>query len=152
MKKEFCPAYVKTCQKCGGKNHFAVKCFSKKRVQVVNETESESEESTFEDICLVQSSKKLVKAEMRVDKKPVVLQLDSGASVNLLSHKKLQSLKQQLKIKPTTKTLVMWNNSEVQSLGECRVKMTDRKGRLTEPPWFRRNPEDGAGHHPQRPV
>lgn len=39
-----CPAYGKDCHKCGGKNHFARCCLTKKKVRVVAKDTSDSDE------------------------------------------------------------------------------------------------------------
>ena len=36
MKKELCPAWGKTCSKCTGKNHFAIKCRVKLFHRIIN--------------------------------------------------------------------------------------------------------------------
>ena len=43
MKKELCPAYGKTCSKCGLKNHFAIKCFTEEKRRVHQMQDSEPE-------------------------------------------------------------------------------------------------------------
>ncbi|XP_076830306.1 uncharacterized protein LOC143476162 isoform X2 [Brachyhypopomus gauderio] len=44
-----CPAFGKKCRKCGGKNHFARNCFSKKKVQLVQKKSDSEEEPFFMD-------------------------------------------------------------------------------------------------------
>ena len=135
--KELCPAFGKTCYKCNGKNHFAVKCklSRKKRVQTVTtqQYDRENNSSSGSDYGLVDSvtikekvnavSQEMIKAEMMVKGKPIAFQLDSGASVNILNEKHVMGKT----LEHSNKTLVMWNGAEVKPLGECRVKMINPK-------------------------
>lgn len=59
--KEECPAWGKKCSKCGGNNHFAIKCTGKKiykdkrkqrRVHIVNDNNASSESETEDDYVL----------------------------------------------------------------------------------------------------
>ena len=136
MKREMCPAYNKTCSKCKGIGHFAAKCkASKRRVQAVAmgfdpTGESDSDFETVDSVRMKDDmdqlvcgvgNKNLIKAEMLVAQKPVVFQLDSGASVNLISAKYVDAAT----IKPSRKTLIMWNGSTLKPLGESRIKMVN---------------------------
>jgi hypothetical protein len=62
-------------------------------------------------------------AEMQVNGQKVKFQLDSGASVNLIN---IQHISKE-EIRPTLKTLVMWNNSEVKPVGEAKVMLCNKK-------------------------
>ena len=42
-----CPAYGRDCRKCGGKNHFAKCCFTKKKVQTVKECPESDDDTVF---------------------------------------------------------------------------------------------------------
>ena len=56
---------------------------------------------------------------MIVNKRPVVFQIDSGASMNILPRKYLQNEE----IQNTTKKLKMWNGSVLNPVGETTVKV-----------------------------
>ena len=60
---------------------------------------------------------------MMVKGKPIVFQLDSGASVNILNEKHVMGKI----LEHSNKTLVMWNGADVKPLGVCRVKMINPK-------------------------
>ena len=108
-KKEECPAFRKTCNTCGGKDHFGNVCMQKiqpgnkapsrsnlqQRKQRVHEvhkdapTLSEGElwalsfaREVYNDI--VSHSKKRITAVMEIGKKTVEMQIDTGASCNVL--------------------------------------------------------------------
>lgn len=132
MKKELCPAYGKTCAKCKGRNHFAARCkASKKRIHAVHaECDSDKYSTEYEPIDSVTTkekinklSLKMIKAEMEVEGKSITFQLDSGASVNLLNVKYAKTVD----LQPSSKTLVMWNGTEMKPLGECRLKVVNPK-------------------------
>ena len=59
-------------------------------------------------------TKRLLFAKMRIGRELVNLQLDCGASVNLIPAAELT---------PSTKILQMWDKSLKTPLGECRVRM-----------------------------
>ena len=106
--KEKCPAWGKTCDKCGAKNNFAV-VFGKQRPPL-NRKKSEDkpwdrhpkskvnmvcqdEESDSDDYCLMvetinsvyqKESPKKIFATMALKETSVKFQLDSGATVNIL--------------------------------------------------------------------
>ena len=64
----------------------------------------------------------MIKAEMEVGKNSCIeFQLDTGASVNLLKERHVNSGN----IQPSSKTLVMWNDTELKPKGECRVKVVN---------------------------
>ena len=91
--KELCPAFGKTCYKCNGKNHFAVKrkLSRKKRVQTVttqqydreNDSSSGSDYGQIDSITIKEKvnavSKEMIKAEIMMKVKPIAFQFDSGA-------------------------------------------------------------------------
>ena len=97
MKKESCPAWGKSCDACKGKNHFknSERCPKYKRnVHGVHEygysdTDSSSCASistvTTTDVCTIKSSEDSpVYCNMVVNKQLVKLQVDCGATVNVL--------------------------------------------------------------------
>ena len=51
-----CPAYGKTCHKCGGKNHFSKCCKSTKKIHSVNDPgDTQSDEGLYIDSVMVDS-------------------------------------------------------------------------------------------------
>ena len=140
-KREKCPAYGKTCNLCSGLNHFAVCCeksrkppsggktrnYSKRRVHGVNDECSDSETEVIGSVHAVDDSshKKEIHAEFLIDKKLVKFQVDCGASVNILP----QHLIGGRGLNKCSKSLRMWNNSEVKPLGQCRVTIRNLKTR-----------------------
>jgi hypothetical protein len=131
-----CPAWEKTCKKCGGRNHFAIKCF-RQRVHVVDsdsECESMGSSDDYDEnvyaikVCeesekvnvikKVISDKKDIYAKMLVNDQLIKFQIDCGATTNLLP---LSLLPSDTILKDTQKTLHMWNNTESRPKGSCKI-------------------------------
>lgn len=119
--KEKCPAYNKTCKRCHKKNHFQSKCLAK-AFFVNQESESEETEEDEKFVLKVGNAKSLT-ANMRINKKKVAFQLDSGADVNTLNRKFVFT--QQMK--PSTKKLIMWNGEKLEPLGEATLTTLNPK-------------------------
>lgn len=60
---------------------------------------------------------------MEVNGKPVKLQIDCGATVNILSKRHLDGLP----LPPETVQLQMWNGSTIQALGRCKLRTRNVK-------------------------
>ena len=129
--KEKCPAYGKKCAKCGKENHFAAKCRSKqapkkqKDMRNVNTLSESSEEEelfnlTSDDIKadVSNSYDKKIYATMEISGQPVKMQVDSGASCNILPKKYLPP---NTKIQQKDKELVMYSKTKMATLGTARI-------------------------------
>ena len=148
QRKEKCPAWGRECLKCGGKNHFARACRkieNRNRSSAHRVTQEESHEhgsdtdtSDFEylgsvavntgNICAVEASDGYLReiyAEMLIDGKPVQFQVDCGASINIIPEELIGNQE----VSPTTKTLIMWNKTEVKPKGTVRIIMKNPKTR-----------------------
>ena len=79
-------------------------------------------DDNLETVNAVVSSKD-VHAKMLIHGNPVVFQVDSGASINILPKKYLQNES----IEMTTKKLQMWNGSMMKPVGTTYVKMKNAK-------------------------
>lgn len=134
FKKEMCPAWGKVCSKCKGKNHFASKCkASSRRVHAVQagwEPGSNDDPPEYEEIDCVTIHQqvnslngKALHAEMMVAGSPVKFQLDTGASVNIVSIKHIGTAV----VTPTSKTLLMWNKVQMKPLGEAKLLVHNPK-------------------------
>ena len=131
MKKEACPAWGKTCDDCGQKNHFkgSKKCKKNRKVHSLHEydstSESDSDESaavmsvTVADVNSVRSENVPIFCEMEVNRRNVKLQVDCGATVNILPKQHVEGLT----IRPEVVHLQMWNKSSCAALGKCIVKV-----------------------------
>jgi hypothetical protein len=135
LQKEQCPAWGQRCRKCGGRNHFARKCLKQRYEQQqdasVKQLGGASEESETSDIEFVTSITtninavevgnsryaREVYAMMEINNKAIRFQVDSGASINVIT----QDLIGDCTVKPTNTKLLMWNKSEVNALGSVRL-------------------------------
>ena len=139
LKYKFCPAWGKYCNKCGEKNHFEARCDSLKRrnagqrskqrmrhIEEDNYTEQDTENQSDYDYCanITTRDKKLkaIKHRMSVEGKDVDFLIDTGASVNVLPSKYATQ-----QLEPYEGKLLMWNNSETQPKGQCRLKLINLK-------------------------
>ncbi len=139
-----CPAWGKTCSLCKRKNHFAVVCNAQRRsfgprksVSGVNvETDSSEEEyiallETKEEVGAVTSDQYTYRpsAPLMINRKLERFQLDSGATVNVLSKSTLEGcFRKPIKnLVKTNTTLVMYNGSEVKPIGKTRIQVINPK-------------------------
>lgn len=128
--KRKCPAWGKQCDNCGARNHFAIKC-KKTSIHGVQEQQESDSDSDCEWIGCVhvnsvqpqQNKDYEVYAEMIVDGNPVVFQVDSGASTNVISKCYVEGHE----LKPSDKTLQMWNHTRERPAGVCRLKLLNPK-------------------------
>ena len=138
--REHCPVWGKFCAECGKKNQFADVCLQEcKRKAETHGVSEDIYESTsdsdymgcvtvkLEAVNGVDDSKspaaEPIYAEMLVNGSPVKFHIDCGASVNVLPMKYVN--KQTLK--PTNKTLVMWNKTELKPKGTKRLTIRNPK-------------------------
>ena len=125
-----CPAYAKSCRKCGKYNHFQFVCQqTQPTVHQLNE-DSDPEESLYyvEWVGTVQHHNKkqfFVPLRFRDESGETVVQcqLDTGATCNVMSFTDLCEIKQHgdPAIQPTTAKLRFYDNSLVEAIGECNL-------------------------------
>ena len=118
-----------SCDACHGKNHFKnyERCPKTKRnVRAVHEccdSDSSSCASlstvTTAEVCTIQSPcDRPVYCNMFVNKRLIKLQVDCGATVNVLPRSYIDNKV----IRRENINLEMWNDVTVKALGKCRVK------------------------------
>ena len=118
IKKEICPAWRKTCAACGERNHFKAsrRCKRQSVNSLAEDYSCDSFESSTGTISTVTVSEdqlvhsvnpgnQLIFCEMEIDKGPVRMQVDCGATVFILSKHYLE----ELPIRPERVRLQMWN-------------------------------------------
>ena len=121
--KSLCPAYGKTCSKCGGRNHFRVKCHSKvHKVQKDAESALSSTEEYLHAIKPKEDVERLT-ALLQVNDCQVRFELDTGANVNTICKKFVR--KEQ--VKPCFRTLTMWNKSAIHVAGETTLDIVNAR-------------------------
>lgn len=144
--KEHCPAYGKVCSKCSRKHHFASMCQQRQPVQASNrpkrfhpkkqnssrwqspQHQHKSEGAAVHQVSNTDSWVYSVsqnrtgadaKCRMLINGKPVIFQIDTGASVNMLPAKYATD------VKPYSGLLSMWDKSLVQPKGRCAMSVTN---------------------------
>ena len=129
--KNKCPAFGKTCIKCGKSNHFQTVCLQRQSLHHVQEESSSDDEPVYciETVGAVEhQQRKRFFAPLRftegIDEVLVQCQLDTGATCNVMSFDTLCDIKQSGKpaMQPTTARLKLYDNSLVQALGECKLQ------------------------------
>ena len=129
--KNKCPAFGKTCRKCGKLNHFQSVCLQKQSVHYVQEDSASEDESVYyvESVGAVehQQSKRFFVPLRFFDEYGEALvrcQLDTGATCNVMSFDRLCEIKQSGNpvMQLTTAKLRLYDESLVQALGECNLE------------------------------
>ena len=123
FKKELCPAYGKSCKLCNKKNHFAVVCKEKLGGSPrVNLVDSEGESVFTVHATTGQQIKRKLFASLTVGRSDVKCQLDCGATVNILPESiAREALGHSLKIRPAEATLLMYDRSELKTVGMTTI-------------------------------
>eukprot|EP00731_Ephydatia_muelleri_P010090 Em0005g676a len=122
-----CPAFGKQCLKCQKYNHFATVCRgSDKPTNLVEEAEMDFDSEEKSGLDLVQKMSSRFRGT-----KQVVCQLDTAASCNVMTKMDHEQLGNP-KLKKSRTRLIMYDGSINESLGQCRVLVVNRDGKLTE--------------------
>ena len=130
-KKEECPALGKTCAKCHGRNHFARCCrgTKKKSIKTVSEDpENQDSSSETESVDIVEEihtskdDKSTLYTEMLLNGESLKFQIDSGATVNVIPKKFIQT-----ELEPAPIVLKMYNNTTMQAEGRAKLKLRNPK-------------------------
>ena len=141
LKREICPAYGKTCGKCGRSNHFAKICMQRGRRKkpAINKVEysSDSGESLFtvqltpevDSVHTIQSNvpSKISAAMIIKEGAEVNFQVDTGATCDVLKFSTITGTKYANRITPTNQVLKMYNASTLRPLGKCKVQLTNSR-------------------------
>lgn len=133
--KDNCPAYRKTCNNCSMKNHFSSVCQQQKsqfkspgnpqhsntKVHEVHEDQDESSDDEIwtltEEICSV-TGKNRIYAGIEIGDKVIRMQVDTGASCNVLPHSCLPS---GTEIMATKRNLITYSKSKLNVLGTAMM-------------------------------
>ena len=124
--KEECPAWGKTCNHCGGKNHFKIKC---KKIHSLTEEMDPDNEARLNAIG---DGKKRATACLKVNNCEVRFQLDTAADVNTIQ----QRFVKKEQFTKSDQTLVMWNGIKMTPLGETKLQVLNEKTGQTLPVKF----------------
>ncbi|GAB1607211.1 hypothetical protein Ahia01_001004400 [Argonauta hians] len=119
--KEECPAWGKECNFCGKENHFSSVCFRKteenrtgikKKIHTIQEKDEHC-------LAVGKENKKTIKAEMKINGKQLICQIDSGASVNVISRRNVG----RSPLQKTNTSLHVYNGATIDTLGKTNLKI-----------------------------
>jgi len=123
-----CPAFGKDCRNCGGKNHFAKCCYSKKKVQLLEKRSDSEDEETPIFVDSIADGQTAPDdewiANLYINGTDVSLKLDTGAQVNILPMKDFQRLRKKPKVRDKKVNLKTYDNKTIPTKGVCRVSLT----------------------------
>ena len=146
--RDKCPAFGKECTKCGKANHFSSLCKQRsvhpkrKKEQFHHVQNSKrSDDDDDNDYCFTislenqegeeivikvdsQPIKSKIFAMMKVEGHPVRFQVDSGATCNVIS---ANDLPNRCQIEHSKQVLSMFNGSQMEAIGKCRVNLLNPK-------------------------
>lgn len=138
--KERCPAYGKLCNKCHQKNHFANKCRNdggskqnkgrkhKDSVKALNSNSKDTDSD--ESVMSVETDrdvpyKKKIMGKFLIKGKKIQMQVDCGATVNILPKKHVPS---NVEIVQSPRRLSLYGSSaSIEAEGTCRVLLKNPK-------------------------
>ena len=139
MKRELYPAWQKRCLKCNGRNHFSTVCRRGKLREDVRGIHEHEDDDSYEgsDYEFLSSSVTLepinavaptsgfteeIYTELQINDKRVKFQIDCGATINIINKRHAGS-----NITQSSKTLKMWNGTEVKPLGTTPLLLRNPK-------------------------
>ncbi|KAI8733745.1 CAunnamed protein product [Biomphalaria glabrata] len=120
-----CPAWGKNCNKCKGKNHFAVKCKTKNKIHMHNAMDEFDQEEQLNSINVLNINRDRMTALFMINSQQIRFQLDTGADVNIIYKKYIKKTQ----IKKSVQTLTMWNNSKLKNEGTANLIITNPKNK-----------------------
>ena len=141
-RKEKCYAYGKSCSNCGKLNHFKEKCLGKNAnvkknvhqvvleedLSVTSEEELLSVDLDNEHVLSVNAVDSAYQTKifvtMEIEGKPDKMQIDSGASCNVMPEK---FVSKRTEIKGTNQTLLLYDKSSIPVAGICKIHFKNPK-------------------------
>ena len=99
-----------------------------------DQSDEDSDESV--DVYMVgKSSTKPIRVDVQINGKPLLMEVDTGAAVSLISYKKLKQVLPRIRIKKTTVVLRTYMSEVIPVQGEVQVMVTygEQKKKLTLP-------------------
>ena len=123
-KRELCPAYGKTCNKCHKQNHFAAKCRSKPAAQTVKAVEDDEVFQTHVDGSGVDDSQCVT---LRLENGSYLrFQVDTGAQCNVVPldlYKKATRDHKLQHIKPAKQRITAYGGTTIPVIGQTLLRV-----------------------------
>ena len=139
-----------TCHGCGKKGHIKRACRSakqpqgrgkkgpsskrKEKTKWVDKDQSDEDSEASVGVHMVgKSSTKPIRVEVRINGKPLSMEVDTGAAVSLISYKRLKRVLPRIKIKKTTVVLRTYTSEIIPVSGEVQVNVAygEQRKKLT---------------------
>ncbi|UYV63892.1 K02A2.6-like, partial [Cordylochernes scorpioides] len=127
--RQKCPAWNQTCRKCNKKNHWAKVC--KSRMRTVQSLESQNSNDEQEDcysleyVSEISARKLMTKLELELNgyKESIIFQIDTGATVNVLSFADLCKIMQDgnPSLKPSYIKLRCYGGEILKPRGQIKI-------------------------------
>ena len=118
--KNECPAYGKTCNECGKRNHFSKMCASKSKSIHAAEN-CDLFVGTVIDMHGIMASDDEWQTTLKIEEKDVKLKLDTGAKCNVLPKSVYDSLQINKKLIQTNTKLIAYCGDTIEVMGEVFV-------------------------------
>ncbi|XP_077551338.1 uncharacterized protein LOC144165064 [Haemaphysalis longicornis] len=117
-----CPAFGRTCRRCGGKNNFAARCKSAKEVA---EVQSSEEDLKILDVSIdsVINQRDWI-AQAQVANADLSLKIDTGAQANLLPYSTYRKLNPKAQLAPSNAMLRSYGGAAIKHLGITTLKVS----------------------------
>ena len=126
------------CHQCGKKGHIKRVCRSgaqpqrrgkkgatHKRTKWVNKDQSDEDSDGSVDVHIVgKSSTRPIRVEVQINGKPLLMEVDTGAAVSLISYKKLKQVLPRVVIKKTNVVLRTYTSEVIPVRGEVQVNVS----------------------------
>ena len=116
-----CPAFGKTCTKCGKKNHFRKMCRSKAVAEVTEKAEVAVVEDFFIGVVTRKDADTRWLAELYLESDQIRVKLDSGAEANILPVKIYQELRKKPEMVGCNTILTTVDGSKMRALGKVFI-------------------------------
>ena len=130
-KPRHCPAFGKTCAKCGKAGHFAAVCKSQKAPSQASSGQTKKSnrqnykkpyQSHNVDLFTITANTDGIMKEVFINEKPLKFQVDTGAGMSILSQNQWKSIGSpdlcETNLQPTN-----YDGSKIETLGEINLKV-----------------------------
>ena len=165
---EHCPAYRRTCSKCGMKNHFAKVCRSKRKIDMIHQdfcdpseedldavmNEDDKDDSIYTselNIGAISVSQRAVEEikcrewteQILLNGRKTLCKIDTGAECNVISSVVLKSIVSNPKIRDTSIRLKAYGGTGITSLGtillNCEINGNKHRAEFHVVPFLARS-------------
>ena len=117
-RKEACPAYGKTCRRCGRQNHFDAVCLSKAAGKPSPARHDVNELDADEDLlALHDAGEDRWYSRLEIDRRTIRFLLDCGATANLIPESMIRAMGRLKELRPVTAKLRMFDGTALQTSG-----------------------------------